>query len=319
MKKNNLEKLFWLVRRKPGIKASYEYLKGREDLLSPGLSTCIGCNAELSVRLALRMLGKNTILAVPPSCLGGASVVGFGDTMGAKVPVFFPLLSNTAATLAGVQRHFLRQGREVQAVAFAGDGGTADIGLQSLSGAVERGEKILYICYDNEGYMNTGIQRSATTPKGAWTNTTPVGRMGRGKPQEKKDVPLLMVSQRAPYVATASTAFVQDYLGKLQKATEASKRGLAYIHIFSPCPVGWKFSSHQTIEVGRRAVETRFFPLWEAEYGKIRITEPVRFPKPIDAYTSLVGKYRHLEARELREMQALVNDNYRRLQKMARL
>lgn len=291
----------------------YAELKGTEDLVSPGNNACLGCNAELALRFTLRILGPNTIVAIPPSCMGGTGVVGFGQNTGAKVPVFFPLLDNIASMLAGMKRMYNRLGRrDVNVVAFAGDGGTADVGFQCLSGAAERQENILYICYDNEGYMNTGIQRSGTTPWAAWTSTTPVGEARRGKRQPAKNMPMIMAMHGCPYVATATMAYPYDYAVKLRKAMKV-KDGLAYIHLFSPCPTGWRFPWDQSLEVSRLAVETNFFPLWEAEGGKFRITKEIEFPKPVGQYTKSVGKYAHLNDGEIERLQKMVEANYRQL------
>lgn len=293
----------------------YKEWASKEDLFSPGLSACMGCNSELIVRFSLRILGKNTILATPPGCIPGFGAVGLSDTAGARVPIFHPLLSNTAAMLAGIKRYYNRIGREVHVVAFAGDGGTADVGFQSLSGAVERGENIIYICVDNEGYMNTGIQRSGTTSFGAWTTTTPVGKVSKGKSRESKNLPMIMVMHRAPYVATASTAFLEDYAQKLKKAMNV-KDGVAYIHLFSPCPTGWRFPPEKTIEVSRLAVETNFFPLWEYERGKYRFTHSVENPKPVEEYTRLIGKYSHLNREQIKIFQRLMEERLALLKNM---
>ncbi len=298
--------------------SSYEHLRAKEDLLSPGTSACLGCVAELGLRLTLKSLGPNTILAIPPGCLGGVGVVGYGTTTGAAVPVFFPLLDNVASMLTGIKRHYQRIGQEVNVVAYAGDGGTADAGFQCLSGAAERGENIIYICYDNEGYMNTGVQRSGTTPYKAWTTTTPVGEVGRGKKQRGKDMPLIMAMHGVPYVATASLAFLDDYLAKLHKAMQV-QQGLSYIHIFSPCPTGWRFPTEKTIEVSRLAVESNFFPLWEAENGRFRITHRTAFAQPVEAYLRSVGKYRHLDRAEIAEIQEQVDERYHRLEALTTL
>jgi phenylglyoxylate dehydrogenase beta subunit len=283
----------------------YKEWAPQEDLFSPGLSACMGCNSELIIRFSLRVLGKNTVLATPPGCIPGFGAVGYSDTAGAKVPIFHPLLSNTAAMLAGIKRYYQRIGRDVQVVAFAGDGGTADVGFQALSGAVERGENIIYICVDNEGYMNTGIQRSGTTPLGAWTTTTPVGKTSMGKKRESKNLPMIMVMHGAPYVATASTAFLEDYAGKLKKAMKV-KDGVAYIHLFSPCPTGWRFQPDKTIEVSRLAVETNFFPLWEYEKrGRFRFTRSIENPRPVEEYLRLVGKYSHLTRKQIQEIERI--------------
>jgi phenylglyoxylate dehydrogenase beta subunit len=294
----------------------YKEWASKEDLFSPGLSACMGCNSELIIRFSLRILGKNTILATPPGCIPGFGAVGYSDTTGAMVPVFHPLLSNTPAMLAGIKRYYRRMGREVQVVAIAGDGGTADVGFQSLSGAVERGENIIYICVDNEGYMNTGNQRSGTTPFGAWTTTTPVGKIGKGKTRESKNLPMIMVMHGAPYVATASTAFLEDYAQKLKKAMSV-KDGVSYIHLFSPCPTGWRFPPEKTIEVSRLAVETNFFPLWEYERGKFRFTHSVENPKPVKEYLQLVGKYSHLDRDQLKKFKRMVEERLELLKRLA--
>lgn len=294
----------------------YKEWSKKEDLFSPGLSACMGCNSELIVRFSLRLLGRNTILATPPGCVPGFGAVGYLDTAGAKVPIFHPLLSNTASMLSGIKRYYKKIGREVNVVAFAGDGGTADVGFQALSGAVERGENIIYICIDNEGYMNTGIQRSGTTSFGAWTTTTPVGKVSKGKSRESKDLPMIIVMHGAPYVATASTAFLEDYGQKLKKAMQV-KDGLAYIHIHSPCPTGWRFSPEKTIEISRLAVETNFFPLWEYERGKLRLTYPIENPRPIMEYLQSIGKYSHLDNHQIRKIQGIVEERLRLLINMA--
>ncbi len=192
----------------------------------PGLAGCQGCNTELIMRHALRRIGPDTVLATPPGCIPGMGSVGYNGLTGTKVPVFHPLLTNTASMLAGVKRRYKRLGREVNAVALAGDGGASDVGFQSLSGAAERGEQILFICVDNEGYMNTGMQRSSCTPYGAWTSTTPVGERGHGKTQDAKNLPLLMMMHNCEYVATASTAFMEDLYAKLDRAIAASQARL---------------------------------------------------------------------------------------------
>jgi phenylglyoxylate dehydrogenase beta subunit len=294
----------------------YAALRDKEDMFSPGLSACLGCSAEMAMRTVMRVLGPNSILAIPPGCMGGVGAVGYGTTTGAKVPIFFPLLDNIASMLAGIKTHYQRAGRDVQVVAFAGDGGTADVGFQCLSGAAERGDNILYICYDNEGYMNTGVQRSGTTPFGAWTSTTPVGSTGRGKSQKSKDMPMILAMHDVPYVATANLAYMADAVAKIQRAAEV-RDGLAYIHLFCPCPIGWRFPTERGVEVSRMAVKTGFFPLWEAVAGKFRMTVDVGFRRPIQEYTGLVGKYSHLNQEELRKMQAIVDDRFRRIEALA--
>jgi len=282
-----------------------------EDLFVPGISACLGCNSELLIRHTLRRVGPNTVVATPPGCIAGVGAVGFNGLTATKTPVFHPLLTNTAAMLAGARRYYNRIGRDVTMLAFAGDGGAADVGFQSLSGAAERGEQMIFICVDNEGYMNTGVQRSSTTPYGARTSTTPVGTVLRGKTRDAKPLPILMVLHRCEYVATASMAFMEDYYAKLDKAIEAAKKGMAYIHVFSPCPTGWRFIPSKMIEVSRKAVETNMVPLWEYinEEGLIHFTYSVDNPLPVESYLSLVGKFSHLDEEQIGHIQGNTDQN----------
>lgn len=281
-----------------------------EDLFAPGLAGCQGCNSELLMRHALRRVGPDTVLATPPGCVPGMGSVGYNGLAGTKVPVFHPLLTNTASMLTGIKRQYKRVGREVTAMAIAGDGGASDVGFQSLSGAAERGEQILFLVVDNEGYMNTGMQRSSCTPFGAWTSTTPVGRESRGKTQDAKNLPLLMVGHRCEYVATASTAFMEDLYDKLDKAIAASRRGFAYLHVYSPCTTGWRFPSELNIEVARKAVESNFVLLWEYSPGAgLRLTHPADDPLPVTEYLKAMGRFRHLSGEQVAHIQAKVDEN----------
>lgn len=295
-----------------------------EDLFAPGLAGCQGCNTELLMRHTLRRVGPDTVLATPPGCVPGMGSVGFNGTTGTKVPVFHPLLTNTAAMLAGIKRQYKRVGREVTALAIAGDGGASDVGFQSLSGAAERGEQMLFMVIDNEGYMNTGMQRSSCTPYGAWTSTTPVGKGGegrlpaQGKTQDAKNLPLIMMNHRCEYVATASTAYMHDLYAKLDKAIQASKRGFAYLHVYSPCTTGWRFPSDQNMEVARKAVETNFVMLWEYNpRDGLRFTRPVDKPLPVTEYLKAMGRFRHLSAEQIAHIQAKVEENRRFVERLA--
>jgi len=292
----------------------------REDLFVPGLSACQGCNSEMIMRHSLRKVGPDTVLATPPGCIPGMGSVGFNGTTGTKVPVFHPLLTNTASMLAGVKKQYNRMGRNVTAMALAGDGGAGDVGFQSLSGAAERNDQILFICVDNEGYMNTGMQASGSTSYGSWTTTTPVGTEMKGKRTSQKNLAMIMMNHNCEYVATASTAFVEDYYEKLDKALAASERGFAYLHIYSPCPTGWRFPSSQTIEVCRKGVETNFAPLWEYERGgELRFTHYIDNPLPVEAYLNLSGKYRHVSKEQLAHIQEQVNERVKTLKRFAGL
>ncbi|MCC4118275.1 thiamine pyrophosphate-dependent enzyme [Aromatoleum toluclasticum] len=275
-----------------------------EDLFVPGLGGCQGCNTELIMRHTLRRVGPNTVLATPPGCIPGMGSVGYNGMLGCKVPVFHPLLTNTASMLTGIRRQYRRKGRKVTALALAGDGGAGDVGFQSLSGAAERGEQILFVCVDNEGYMNTGAQRSGSTTYGAWTATTPVGETGRGKTQDAKNLPLLMMWHGCEYVATASTAFMEDFYAKLEAALDASERGFAYLHLYSPCTSGWRFPSASNIEVARKAVETNFALLWEYRRDRgLRLSRDIDHPAPVTEYLELLGKFRHLDAAQTAHIQ----------------
>lgn len=290
----------------------------KEDMFAPGLAACQGCNSELLIRHTMRHVGSEAVVAAPPGCIPGMGTVGYNGKTGSKVPIFHPLLTNTASMLAGIKRQYNRVGRDVTAIALAGDGGTADVGFQSLSGAAERGEPILFVCVDNEGYMNTGMQASGCTTYGSWTSTTPVGEQFQGKGTDAKDLPSVMMMHNVAYVATASTAFLEDYHAKLEKALEASKTGFAYLHVYAPCPTGWRFASAMTTEVCRRQVETNFVTLWEFERGKgLRFTRPVDRPRPLEDYIRIIGKYKHLDAEQVAHIQGWVNKKVSFLRKFA--
>jgi phenylglyoxylate dehydrogenase beta subunit len=278
---------------------------GRE-LVSHGVYMCQGCAAESSFRFTQRVVervtGQPPIYFGTSSCMAliwmtagpGRSFLGCSN--------FYARMTNVASSMTGVRRYFRRIGKDVPLIAFAGDGSTVDIGFQNLSGAAERGENFVYICYDNQGYMNTGIQRSGSTPFGAWTTTTPVGGRDRGKTRKGKNVPLIMAFHGIPYAATASPAFLEDYAKKLTKALSI-KNGLAYIHLIIPCNTGWRFPPERSIELARIAVETNLFPLWEAENGQFRLTYRPKRARPIKDYTNLQGRFSHLEHEELNELQ----------------
>ncbi len=280
-----------------------------EDLLSPGIPYCAGCGMELLDRLTLRILGNNIVLFGAPSCNVLSSKV--------KAPYYGTLMTNVASSATGVSRYFKHINKDTICVAIVGDGATADIGFGALSAAAERGERILYICYDNEAYMNTGIQRSSTTPFGSWTNTTQVGSIGRGRQGDPKDVPLLVALHDIKYAATANLAYPEDFMQKLLKAKEAIKEGMAYIHVLAPCPTGWKFKTEYTVEVSKAAVETNYFPLWEAEEGVIKFTYEVQNPQPIQEYIKYMGRFAHLTEDEIRQLQEKVDKSYEKIKRIA--
>lgn len=295
-------------------------LNSKEDMISPGISACVGCNVELTLRTCMKVLGQNTIFAVPPGCMGGVGVVGWNNKSGAKCPVFFPLLDNPASMLAGIKLYYEKIGRKVNVVAFAGDGATTDAGMQCLSGAAERGDKIIYICYDNEGYMNTGYQRSSSTTKYSWTSTTPVSKSGTGgKGQHKKDFPMIMAMHDVPYMATCNPAYIPDMVKKIEKAMEKQEEGLAYIHVYNPCLTGWGIKTEESIEVSRLSVETNLFPLYEVINGKYVINRVNNNPKPIKEFIKRIKKFSHLTDEEILDIQKITDEKWNRLKQLASL
>jgi pyruvate/2-oxoacid:ferredoxin oxidoreductase beta subunit len=202
-------------------------------------------------------------------------------------------------------------------VCFTGDGCATDVGFQPLSGAAERNERFIYIVYDNEGYMNTGNQRSSATPLGAATTTTPVGKLSRGKPTPAKNMPMIMLMHKPKYMATATLSHLEDFAKKLCKAKEKAKEGFVYLHVFSPCPVGSRIDSNMSIEVCRAAVRTNYFPLWEAEDGKPVITVDVPSPRPVTELTKLARKFAHLNEEGIAVLQKQVDERYALLKTLA--
>jgi pyruvate/2-oxoacid:ferredoxin oxidoreductase beta subunit len=231
-----------------------------------------------------------------------------------RVPTVLSAFEAAAAVASGLKAGLRRKGEgDVVVAAFAGDGGTADIGIQALSGAAERSEDIIYVCYDNEAYMNTGIQRSGATPEGAWTTTTP---KGLEKKTPKKDMPSIMVAHRIPYVATLNPAFAEDFVAKVKKAVSI-KSGTRYLHILADCPTGWKHDPSQMVEVGRLATMSRAWPLYEVENGKYRITwEPGR-PVPVADYVKLQGRFSNYTPADIESIQKSVDERWLNLKTLA--
>lgn len=261
-----------------------------EEELVYGSYACAGCGGILAVRLALKILGPETVVVTTPSCLLG--VTTFYPQLAFKVPCVNITFPSTAAAVTGVVAGLKRRGKEnVRVLGIAGDGGTVDIGLQALSGAIERGHNFIFLCYDNEAYMNTGVQRSGSTPQGANTTTTPVGERGAGEDRPKKDMLRIVAAHDIPYAATASIGYPQDYLRKVQKAKDI--KGPAYIQVLSPCPPGWGYRSDLTIHLARLAVQTGQWPLAEYEKGKLTIKK-IDNPKPVKEYWALQARFAHL-------------------------
>jgi pyruvate ferredoxin oxidoreductase beta subunit/2-oxoisovalerate ferredoxin oxidoreductase beta subunit len=260
-----------------------------DEILAPGHVGCGGCGATLSMRLALKALGQKTVLVVPACCW--SVIDGPAPYSAAGVPLMHTPFASAAAAASGVRAALDLKGEtDTTVVAWAGDGGTFDIGIQALSAAAERNENIVFVCYDNEAYMNTGVQRSSATPFGAWTTTTPGTRV---KDQEKKDLLAVLVAHGIPYAATATVAYPDDFTAKFTKAR--GLRGTRFLHLLSPCPPGWRIPSERAIAFARLAVAARVFPLVEIEEGAWRITvDPPRVP--LEEYLRGQGRFRQLAA-----------------------
>jgi pyruvate/2-oxoacid:ferredoxin oxidoreductase beta subunit len=285
----------------------------RDEVLTPGHLGCAGCGAALAMRIALKALGRRTILVIPACCW--SVIDGPSPYSAAGVPVMHTPFASAAAAASGVRAALdLKGDTETAVCAWAGDGGTFDIGIQSLSAAAERNENILYVCYDNEAYMNTGVQRSSATPLGAWTTTTPRAHV---KEQPKKDLLAIMAAHRIPYAATACVAFPDDLAAKVAKARSIG--GTKFLHVLAPCPPGWKIPSERAIRVARLAVMSRVFPLVETERGETwRITRDPGVV-PLEDYLAEQGRFRELLSNpELLERErAAIEARWNKLQRLS--
>jgi len=275
------------------------------EVMSSGQMSCPGCGLALGMRQVMRAMGNRCVVVVVPSCVAVTTGPYPNYTLG--VPAFHSAFEIAAPTAAGIRNALIEQGREdIPVLAFAGDGGTFDIGLQSLSGAADRNEDIIYVCMDNEGYMNTGIQVSSATPRFTWTGTTPTGNTRR-----KKQIMEIMAAHRIPYAATASIAFPEDLNRKIQKARQM--RGTRFFHILSPCSTGWRIREDMAVKVAMLSVETRVFPLFEIEDGlRYNITHQPR-DLPVESYLEVQGRYRHLTADQTKVIQSEVDRNWQEL------
>jgi len=280
---------------------------------APGHRACVGCGEALAVRLATKAAGENIIIANATGCMEVVSSQLPATAW--RTPWIHTLFENTAAVASGVEsalKVLVRKGKipakGTKVVAMAGDGGTSDIGLQALSGAMERYHDFVYICFDNEAYMNTGIQRSSATPFGASTTTSPAGKRSIGQSTWKKNMPAIAVAHNIPYVATASPSYPFDMMDKVKKGLEVN--GPAYIHVLSVCPTGWRSSPNLSVKLGRLAVETGVFPLYEVESGKYKITMEISPLRPVKDYLSTQGRFRHLSDGMVAEIQERVIKEY---------
>lgn len=279
-----------------------------QELMGCGHLACQGCGATLAMRFALKALGKKTILCIPACCW--SVIDGPFPYSSVDVPIFHCAFETAASSASGVKAGLEMLGdKETTVVAWAGDGGTFDIGIQALSGTAERNDDILYICYDNEAYMNTGIQRSSATPYGAWTTTTPVRQF---KDRPKKDMVAIMAAHSIPYIATASIGYPEDMVKKVKKAKEI--KGTRFIHVYSPCPPGWKSRPEDTVKLSRMVVQNAIFPLFEIEDGEqYTLNIKLRTKKSIDDYLRLQGRFYHLSPPEIEFIQEEVDKRWDRL------
>ncbi len=283
---------------------SLKELSKKQDLLVGGHRACAGCAAPSAIRQILLAAEEELVIGFATGCMEVVTTIYPYTSW--KIPYIHNAFENVAATISGVEtayRALKKKGKmdkEVRFIAFAGDGGTYDIGLQSLSGAMERGHKMLYVCYDNEAYMNTGIQRSSATPFGAATSTTPAGKVIVGNQSFPKDLTAIMVAHNIPYVAQATPSHYNDLMTKVKKALAAD--GPSFINILAPCHRGWRFPMEKSIELARLAVETGFWPLFEVENGKWNLTKKVKTLKPLEEWFKLQGRFRHLFKEENRHI-----------------
>ena len=272
---------------------------------------CPGCGAAIAMRFVLKALGDKTMMVIPACCW--SIIAGSYPQSTLKIPVLHTAFETGGAVASGVRAaQDIKGDTETTVVTWAGDGGTFDIGFQALSGAVERNENFIYFCYDNEAYMNTGVQRSSSTPYGAWTTTTPGQHW---KKLRKKNIVEVLGAHRIPYAATASIAFPEDLMGKVEKAK--SMTGSRFIHIFSSCPTGWGMPSEMSIKIARMAVQTNIFPLYELEGGTRYTINYTPKGYLVNEYFRLQGRFKHLTEEDLDSIQEMVDEDWNLLLRKA--
>ncbi len=305
--------------------ATLKELSTRPERLSGGHRLCAGCGASIVVRQVLSAIENPVVVGCATGCLEVATTI-YPYTAW-ETPFIHNAFENSAATISGVEaayRSLKRQGKikgdkEVKFVAFGGDGGTYDIGFQSLSGAMERGHNMVYVCYDNGAYMNTGIQRSSATPRGAETTTSPVGSVIPGKTVNRKDLTAIMAAHDIAYVAQASPHRWNDLVSKSEKAFNID--GPAFLNILAPCPRGWRVPAEDTIDISKLATETCYWPLFEVEHGKWKVSYKPRDKRPVSEWLFKQGRFRHLQRPEnaalVEEIQKYVDRKWEELLKRA--
>jgi pyruvate ferredoxin oxidoreductase beta subunit len=276
--------------------ASLKELAARPELLTGGHRLCAGCGAPMAVRQLLKAVKTPIVVGCATGCLEVSTTI-YPFTAW-RCSYIHSAFENVAATISGVEaayKSLKRQGKvkdDFRFIAFGGDGGTYDIGFQSLSGAAERGHRMVYVCYDNEAYMNTGIQRSSATPRWADTTTSPAGKVVPGKPGRRKDLTAIMAAHNIPYVAQASPSHWNDLVRKMEKALDAD--GPAFLNVLAPCPRGWRCDPAETVSILRVAVETCYWPLFEVEDGVWRLSQRPKEKRPVVDFLKPQGRFAHL-------------------------
>jgi len=292
----------------------------KSENFTSGHRACQGCAEALAVRLVMKALGRDTIVAMSTGCM--EIISSPLPTTAWKVPWIHVAFENSSAVVSGCEsgmKAMMRKGKipqkDINFVAMGGDGATADIGMGPLSGVLERGHDMVYVCYDNEAYMNTGIQRSSSTPFGASTTTSPAGKVSMGQQTQKKNMPQIAVAHDIPYVATACPSYPFDLIEKVKKA--ASMPGAAYVHILSVCPTGWRIQPRDAIKYGRLAVDSCVFPLYEVVDGKYSLTYKPYAKLDVEEYLKGQGRFRHLTDKEIRLIQDKVDRDYKKILKLS--
>ncbi|MEK6973539.1 MAG: pyruvate synthase subunit PorB [archaeon] len=286
-----------------------------EEFFVSGHRACAGCGATILLRHITKAAGKDTIIVNATGCMEVVSTP-YPETSW-RLPWIHGAFQNNSAIASGIAEALKIQGKKTKVICIGGDGATFDIGFGTLSGALERGHDFLYICYDNEAYQNTGVQRSGATPKYANTTTSPAEKKVHGKTELKKPLPLIIAAHRAPYVATASVSHIPDLYAKIKKAL--SIEGPKYLQIFATCPTGWYSDISKSIEIPRMAVQARVYPLYEIVNGKLKFTVEVNNPIPVKDYLKTQGRFKHLTEEEIAEIQKNVDSEWNKLKTLEKL
>ncbi len=284
----------------------------RDEEFFYGHKACAGCGGSLAVRMALKVLGERTILVEPAGCM---SAVSFNyPQMSFRNNAIISAFAGTGAVLSGIKAGAEVMGlKDYHVLGIAGDGGTADIGIQALSGLLDRNEDVIYICYDNEAYMNTGIQRSGLTPFGTSTTTTPVGKIVGGNQYQKKNLFEIVVAHQPAYAATASVGYMEDFANKVKRASEI--KGTSFIHVLAPCPTGWGIDTSETIEVAREVVECGLWYLAEYYDGEYHLNKNLKEFSDLSHYIKRQGRFKHLKDDDIKELEIQRDQTWRKIRR----